>query len=115
MKSVHKVENADSYDLKARCDRVTKSKPERPVFEPVTARELTDAFTWGVAVRAGCIANLLDTRVEATKERASTSSTKGGSKRKRRGRQHSKERVSEADTSQGHGSQRPKEKKAKVE
>ena len=27
LKSVHKVENADSYDLKTRCDRVTKASP----------------------------------------------------------------------------------------
>ena len=112
--TVHGVEATSQYDLKAKCDRVNKSKPTRPAFEPVTARELTDAFTRGVAVRAGCIANLLDTRAEATEAPASTSSTKVGSKRKRRGR-HSKERVSEADTSQGNGSQRPEEKKAKVE
>ena len=52
--------------------------------------------------------------VDATEAPASTSSTKKGSKRKRRGR-HSKERVEEAGTSQGNIGQRPDEKKAKVE
>ena len=108
------MENTDSYDLKARCDRVNKSKPERPAFEPVLARELTDAFTHGVAMHTGCIANRLHMRVDATEAPASTSSTKKGSKRKRRGR-HSKEQVEEAGTSQGNGGQRPDEKKAKVE
>ena len=80
LKSVHKVENADSYDLKARCNRVNKSKPDRPAFEPVSARELTDTFTRDVAVRTGCIANRLHMRVDATEAPASTSSTKKGSK-----------------------------------
>ena len=82
MRTVHKVEDVDSYDLKGRAERVRKNKPERQVFQPVTAKELTDAFTRGCAVRTGCIASLLDMpRVDATEERASTSS-KGG-KRKR--------------------------------
>ena len=65
-------------------------------------------------MRTGCIANRLHRRVDAAEAPASTSSTGKGSKRKRRGR-HSKERVVQADTSQGHGDQRPQEKKAKVE
>ena len=76
----------------------------------MSARELTDAFMRGVAVRTGCIAN----RVDAAAAPASTTSTGKGSKRKRRG-WHSKERVAQADTSQDHGDQRPEEKKAKVE
>ena len=36
LRTVHKVEEPDSYDLKSRAERVVKNKPERPVFEPVT-------------------------------------------------------------------------------
>ena len=57
LSSVHGVVDTKQYNLKAKCDRVNKSKPTRPAFEPVTARELTDAFTRYVAVRTGCIAN----------------------------------------------------------
>ena len=106
------MEDTEQYDLKSKCERVNKSKPMRPAFEPVMARELTDAS--GVAVRTGCIDNNLHQRVDATEARASTSSAGKERKRKRKGR-HSKERVAQADTSQGNGDQRPEEKKAKVE
>ena len=43
--TVHGVEDTSQYDLKAKYERVNKSKPTRPAFEPVTARELIDVFT----------------------------------------------------------------------
>ena len=102
------------YDLQAKCARVNKSKPTRPAFEPLTAKELIDVFTRGVAVRTSCIANRLHKRVDEAEERSSTSSSGKGSRRKRKSR-HSQERIAQADSSQSRGDQRPEEKKAKVE
>ena len=103
------MDDTEPYDLKSRAERVRKNKPKRPVFQPVEAKDLTDAFTRGCALRTGCIASALDKpRADATEGRAGTSSK--GAKRKRKQRGLSKEGAPEAP--QDPASQ---EKKAKVE
>ena len=95
------MEDTSQYDLQAKGAQVNISKPIRPAFEPVTAKELIDAFTHGMAVRTGCVVSALHRRVDRAEARASTASTGKRSRRKRKS-QHSQERIAQADCSQGH-------------
>ena len=86
MTDVHSVDNPDSVypDLSERAIKVSKNLPTRPTFARITAKELTNAFTCGLTVRNGIIANALLSCENVSAEARAAPSGRRARRRKRK-------------------------------
>jgi len=70
LKTVHRVSDCEKYDMASCCSKVVKSAPVWPPFAPIASEEMMTAFTCGMAVRTGVIANSLLPHKKAARVRA---------------------------------------------
>ena len=115
LSDIHGVFDPDIRYLSANAPKVRKNAPKTPTFTPITTAELTNAFTRGLAMHNAIIAKALLSHEKASAKDSPAPSGPKGHRRKRR--MESVECIAPRHLScslEG-DSQRPHEKRQKME